>query len=331
MSLFNYNFFPILFFLMWNILYVKPFFSQKSNVQSPLNHTLRLPKNREAEPDIDLLNLMKEVSPQKSSIFLKDQPKKSFLNKTNDHKNLFKILLQPEITKNQFSDYIIKEQNFFKEKPWSAVSSSQTLKGWRNQKQLVQDTAKLPIQIFLNNKIQSKNLTSLFGTKLDDSISFTPSTLIKNHSNLNNHFFNSTYRFPQTKGNNFFNFFSKMSPYRFLRLSSLSSNQFSKLNNSEKDTLFLSFSQLNPKRNNIDFKQNLEKISFNWLKQWYYFNIKPFSINYKTHSLNQFHLPKHFSDLTYIKNRDNQIKIPYKKMAISVQNTNFELFNHPIF
>ena len=45
MSLFNYNFFPILFFLIWNILYVKPFFNQKSNYQSSLYHTLKFPRN----------------------------------------------------------------------------------------------------------------------------------------------------------------------------------------------------------------------------------------------------------------------------------------------
>ena len=52
MSLFNYNFFPILFFLIWNILYVKPFFHKKSNYQSSLYSTLKRGSGTIFEPRI---------------------------------------------------------------------------------------------------------------------------------------------------------------------------------------------------------------------------------------------------------------------------------------
>lgn len=118
MSLFNYNFFPILFFLIWNILYVKPFFSKNSGYQSSLPYTLRLPKNSLHN------NLI------------------TFQNQTNTDKNLLEILLQPEMTVNQFSDYSVKERPLFHE-----------------EKPGMTNTKKLPINIFLNHKLQSKSLT----------------------------------------------------------------------------------------------------------------------------------------------------------------------------
>ena len=45
MSLFNYNLFPILFFLIWNILYVKSFFNKKYDYSPSLYQILRLSKN----------------------------------------------------------------------------------------------------------------------------------------------------------------------------------------------------------------------------------------------------------------------------------------------
>ncbi len=179
MSLFNYNFFPILFFLIWNILYVKPIFHRKSNYQSSLYSTLKRGSGTIFEPIIHQMNyefLVDEVCPELSreqifelfpEFFGAELPKNYnelpiephklaqsgvhyknsigfFQNQTNNHKNLFEISLQPEITisarrnlcsenlkfseqtSNKFSDYIVKERpvNLFREEKQSITNTS---------------------------------------------------------------------------------------------------------------------------------------------------------------------------------------------------------------
>lgn len=83
MSLFNYNYFPILFFLLWNILYVKPFFSKNSSDKPSLFNTLRFSKSSLYENSTVLKNQIYSLPPVD--------------RRPTGNKNL----LQPEITTNR--------------------------------------------------------------------------------------------------------------------------------------------------------------------------------------------------------------------------------------